>query len=250
MLEQRKKEGLLILTFSNPKANCLSPELITEFSQVLVKCNNDWKNSGNPASIMISAEGEGVFSSGADLSVYRERDEQGIREYLISLGNLLIDLLKFPLPVITTINGLAVGGSLGLLAASDYVIASSKAEFRLPELSLGLAPSVISPFLLLRIGSGFLRSLSFSGEVFDADWGYYSGLVSEKIVASDSIEFNMKVEGKALKIAGRKQDPVSGLKAILCSNADKLPEIVENYAAINAKNIIIAKNNGYFSKKG
>lgn len=248
MLTKNQNGNLLELIFYNERANCLSPELIKEFKETLIWCEGEWKTSGSPAAILVSAKEEKVFSAGADLAVYRDLDEAGVGNYLLSLGELLLQIACFPLPIITKIGSLAVGGALGLIAASDFVIASKNAQFRLPELELGLAPSVISPFLLSRIGSGFLRSISFSGEVFDVAWAYNSGLVSE-IVEGGEAELSARSQNIASNISARNQSPVAAYKRALTPLSHQLPEILKDLAINNAKSIVEAKKRGVFSKK-
>ena len=76
---------------------------------------------------------------------------------------------RCPKPVIARVQGAALGGGCGLIAAvSDIVVAASDAVFGFTEVKLGIIPAVISPFVLPKIGVSHARALFVTGERFDA----------------------------------------------------------------------------------
>ncbi len=88
-----------------------------------------------------------------------------------------------PAPVVTAVQGHALGGGCGLVACSDIVVAAPDALFAFSEVKLGIVPAVISPFVLRKIGEAHARRLFLTGERFDAATALRIGLVSE--VADD-----------------------------------------------------------------
>jgi methylglutaconyl-CoA hydratase len=84
-----------------------------------------------------------------------------------------------PAPVVARVQGHALGGGAGLVAASDIPIASPDAVFAFSEDKLGIIPAVISPFALAKIGAGHARRYFVTGERFDAHTALRIGLVSE-----------------------------------------------------------------------
>ena len=85
--------------------------------------------------------------------------------------------------MVARVQGHALGGGVGLVAASDIAIAAPDAVFAFSEVKLGIIPAVISPFALAKIGPAAARRLFVTGERFDAETALRVGLVSE--VASD-----------------------------------------------------------------
>jgi methylglutaconyl-CoA hydratase len=81
------------------------------------------------------------------------------------------------------VQGYALGGGSGLVAAVDVAVASPDAVFGFPEVKLGIVPAVISPFVFARIGTASARRLFLTGERFDAALALRIGLVHE--VAAD-----------------------------------------------------------------
>jgi methylglutaconyl-CoA hydratase len=77
------------------------------------------------------------------------------------------------------VHGHALGGGSGLVACADIAIAAPETVFGFSEVRLGIAPAVISPFVLARIGGGAARRYFVTGERFGADVALRIGLVHE-----------------------------------------------------------------------
>src|SRR5262249_57333513 len=88
-----------------------------------------------------------------------------------------------PAPVVARVQGHALGGGAGLVAAADIPIASPETMFAFSEVKLGIIPAVISPFALAKIGGANARRYFVTGERFDGEIALRIGLVSE--IASD-----------------------------------------------------------------
>jgi len=120
--------------------------------------------------LVLSGRGDS-FCAGADLNWMREvvrfSFEQNLEESL-QLAELLHRLFTLPKPTIARVNGPAIGGGVGLVAACDIVVASEAARFGLSEVKLGLVPAVISPYVLRRIGVSRTREYFLTGERFEA----------------------------------------------------------------------------------
>jgi methylglutaconyl-CoA hydratase len=79
--------------------------------------------------------------------------------------------------VIALVNGPAMGGGVGLVAACDIAIGSETAFFALSEVRLGLIPAVISPFVVAAIGARQARRFFLTGERIDAETARRFGLL-------------------------------------------------------------------------
>lgn len=131
-----------------------------------------------------------VFCAGADIDWMRRSREYTAEENArdaSAMADMLRAVDEFPAPVIARVNGHALGGGAGLLAACDIVIAVDGATFGFTEVRLGLVPSVISAFVLPRIGLRAARRTYLTGERFDASLAKSIGLVDE-VVAADALD--------------------------------------------------------------
>ena len=81
------------------------------------------------------------------------------------------------MPTIALVNGAAIGGGLGLIAACDTAIAVKWADFRFSEVRLGLTPATISPYVVKAIGPRNARMLFATGKSFNAEEAHRMGLI-------------------------------------------------------------------------
>jgi methylglutaconyl-CoA hydratase len=93
--------------------------------------------------------------------------------------------------VINLVHGDAFGGALGFLGAGDFTLALKNTRFRLPELRLGLVPSVILPYLLTRVKPAYIKYQIFSAGIFTAEEALKIGFIDK--VCEDIDDMELKV---------------------------------------------------------
>ena len=171
-LQIKTEKEILFVRLNRPeKRNALNPQMIRNLLSVFKKKKWDPFTRG----IVLSGEGK-AFCSGADLKWMADESLFTLEE-LENLFSLFEAIALCPLPVIALVQGFAVGGGLGLLSVSDVVIAEESAQFRFSETRLGLVPSVISPFVLKKIGLSQAKFLMLSALPFSAQQAKEVGLV-------------------------------------------------------------------------
>lgn len=139
--------------------------------------------------VVLTGEGD-VFSAGADLNWMRSMKDYSFDENVADsarMDSMFRALWDLPKPLVGRINGPALGGGAGLVATCDIAIASDDATFGFTEVVLGLAPAVISPYVVRKVGRAFARSVFVTGERFDAERALRAGLVHE-VVGSRSLD--------------------------------------------------------------
>jgi methylglutaconyl-CoA hydratase len=129
--------------------------------------------------VVLTGEGPS-FSAGADINAMKAAatftEEQNLNDAL-RLATLLHTINTFPCPVVARVNGTAMGGGVGLVAVCDIAIAAESARFAFSEVKLGIAPAVISPYVIRKIGESNARVLFVTGERFSATRARDIGLV-------------------------------------------------------------------------
>ncbi|QIJ02045.1 gamma-carboxygeranoyl-CoA hydratase [Stutzerimonas balearica] len=128
------------------------------------------------------------FSAGADLAWMREAAELDYDANLADaheLGELMYNLYHLPLPTLAVVQGAAFGGAVGLAACCDIAIGAEDALFSLSEVRIGLAPAVISPFVVQAIGERAARRYALSAERFDGLRARELGLLAETYPAAE-----------------------------------------------------------------
>ncbi len=126
------------------------------------------------------------FSAGADLDWMRRSADYAFEDNVEdarALARMLAILDELPKPTVAMVNGAAIGGGAGIVAACDVALASDRAVFAFSEVRLGLVPAVISPCVLRAIGPRQARRYFLTAERFGAEEARRIGLVHEVVEA-------------------------------------------------------------------
>eukprot|EP00602_Paraphysomonas_sp_CaronLab_P009244 CAMPEP_0185036760 /NCGR_PEP_ID=MMETSP1103-20130426/30198_1 /TAXON_ID=36769 /ORGANISM="Paraphysomonas bandaiensis, Strain Caron Lab Isolate" /LENGTH=232 /DNA_ID=CAMNT_0027574433 /DNA_START=161 /DNA_END=859 /DNA_ORIENTATION=+ len=143
----------------------------------------------NVRAVFLKAAGK-TFCAGGDLKhmkatakwTYDQNKEEAFR-----LSGVFNSLRTFPRPVIAMINGPAFGGGVGLISSCDMAFAVKNASFALSEVTLGVIPATISPFVVSKIGAAACRRYFLTAEKFDVEEARRIGLVNEIVDDVDSL---------------------------------------------------------------
>lgn len=169
------------------------PEVRNAFNEALIAELARWADAiagDRTVRVAVLAGAGKTFCAGADLewmskmSAYT-RDEN-VRDATVAAG-MFGALDRLPIPLIGRIHGAALGGGAGLAAVCDVVVADGHAQFGFTEVKLGILPSMISPFVLAKIGQSAARELFLTGMRFDAARAKEIGLVHE-VVATEALD--------------------------------------------------------------
>lgn len=185
LLASLDPRGVATLTLNRPEVhNAFDDDLIAELNRVIA----EFSLHPEVRLLVLRAEGKS-FSAGADLgwmkrmaSYSREDNEADARE----LEKLMRSLHEFPKPTLALVQGAAYGGAVGLVSCCDIAIASESASFSLSEAKLGLAPAVISPYVIAAMGARQASRYFLGAERFSAQRACEIGLVHE-VVAADAL---------------------------------------------------------------
>lgn len=185
-LKAELTNAVFTITLTRPERhNAFDETLIAEVTDAVT-----WANV-SPHVRVIVLKGEGAsFCSGADLNWMKRVADYSLEENEADarLMQVMFEAIaNSPKAVIVRVQGAAIGGGAGLVAASDIAIASDDAKFAFSEVRLGIAPAVIAPYVLRKIGVGAARSLFLTGERFSAAEAYRLGLV-QGVVPADALD--------------------------------------------------------------
>lgn len=139
--------------------------------------------TGRIRAVLLTGSGKN-FCAGADVHYMRRvgaRTPEENREDARRLSAMFQAVRACPVYVVARVHGAALGGGSGLAACCNRVVASSDSRFGFTEVRLGIIPSVISPFVLERIGASAARTYFPTGEVFSAEEARRIGLVDSVV---------------------------------------------------------------------
>jgi isohexenylglutaconyl-CoA hydratase len=189
-LDLRVEGPVLHLTFNRPAVrNALSTMMWQEIAAVFAAIRDD-----RALRAVVLRGAGGYFCAGADL---KERaaiaapatgNEDPLWERNRMGGRILTQIESAPQVVICVVEGAAIGGGLGLVCACDIALTHAAARFSIPEVSLGIPPAQVAPFLTRRIGQSQARRLALTAASLDGQAAAAVGLIHEAFVDSASLD--------------------------------------------------------------
>ena len=192
--------GVSTLTFNRPKAlNALNEALLTEMGQLIdsVAADEDIRV------LVLTGAGEKAFVAGADINEVATYDPLKAKWFAMKGQDILNKLERLPIPVIAAVNGFALGGGSEVALACDFIYASEKAMFGLPEITLGLIPGFGGTQRLARVvGKNRAKELLYTGKMITAADALAMGLVNKVCPHSDLMEVVLKT-AKTMATKGR-----------------------------------------------
>lgn len=198
---------LAVLTVSKPQAlNALSGQVLQELESAVatVADNKDLR------CLIVTGDGEKAFVAGADIKEINALNPDTAFEFAGFGQKVFMDLEKLDIPVIAAVNGFALGGGMELALACDFIFASSKAKFGLPECTLGLMPGFGGSVRLARkVGPARAMQVAVTGDMLSAEEALQVGLVNE-VCAPEDLLNRAKMVGTT--IASRAPLAVSVIK--------------------------------------
>lgn len=183
LFEERGSIGLV--TLNRPKAlNSLTHGMCVAITERL----GAWANLNHIKAVVVVGAGEKAFCAGGDVVRVSKSVAEGTREWRDFfhdeyLMNIAID--EFPKPYIAIVDGITMGGGVGVSIPGDYWIATEKTMFAMPETGLGLIPDVGGGWFLPRMPGETGMYLALTGARIKAPDLYALGLASHVVASSD-----------------------------------------------------------------
>nr|WP_313427479.1 enoyl-CoA hydratase-related protein [Brevundimonas diminuta] len=134
----------------------------------------------------------GTFSAGADLNWMRSAadwSESDNRDDAMGLAKMLKALHDVPALTVALVEGAAMGGGAGIVAACDMAVAVEGTRFAFSEVKLGLIPATITPYVIEAVGARRARQLFLTANIFDADYAAHAGLIDMVLPEGSVDEF-------------------------------------------------------------
>lgn len=200
-IDLEQQDGWLSLWLNRPEArNAMSALMVEELITTLESVALD------PAIRGVSIRGRGgVFCAGGDLKGFQSGFQSGeqsaadVEAASRRAGQLLTRINAMPQVVLMLVEGPAMAGGLGMVCAGDVVAVTDNATFALTEVTLGIPPAQIAPFVAARLGLRTARRLMLTAARFGAEEAQRIGLADHRVADGpglDAVEAEVK---KAVK---------------------------------------------------
>jgi len=165
-LEQENR--VLRLTLSRPKANIIDTAMLYALQSALA----GYRDSQALSAVLIDAEGP-HFSFGASVEEHLPGQYE---KMLKNIGQVALEIVSCPVPVLVAVRGLCLGGGMEIACAGSMIFAAEDAGFGQPEIQVGVFAPLASCLLPERIGRARAEDLLFSGRTIRAEEALRIGL--------------------------------------------------------------------------
>ncbi|MEE2953432.1 MAG: crotonase/enoyl-CoA hydratase family protein [Pseudomonadota bacterium] len=227
-IETSIADGVLTLRLNRPeKKNALSRAMYAALAEAMEEAGT------KDVKVVLIAGQPGAFSAGNDLADFLAVASGG--EVPQEIGRFLNAIVDLSLPLVASVDGLAIGIGTTLLMHCDYVVASKQSVFRTPFADLGLTPEAASSLLAPRLmGHQRAFALLAIGETFDAEAAREAGLVT-KVVENDPDAAALKA---AQTLAAKPAEAIGIAKRLLRGDKAEIKARIEEEITLFSQRLV------------
>ena len=222
------------IEFFHPQSNSLPSSLLKELADTM-------KSAGENDSIkvlILKSAGDRAFCAGASFDELLDiKDAESGEQFFSGFANVINASRKCPKFIIGRLQGKAVGGGVGMAAATDYCFASKFASIKLSELAIGIGPFVVGPAIERKIGVSAFSQLAINATDWQtAHWAHEKGLFAE---VYDTVEdMDRGILRLANKLVVSNPDSMRELKQVMWLGSENWDELLADRAKISGERVL------------
>jgi methylglutaconyl-CoA hydratase len=186
----------------------------------------------------LRSAGEKAFCAGASFDeLIAINNEDDGKKFFNGFAMVINAMRKCHKLIIVRVQGKAVGGGVGIIAAADYAIAAEGCSVKLSELAVGIGPFVVGPAVERKVGTAAFSQLAIDAtEWRSASWARQRNLYAE---LHDTVEAMDEAVAKlANRLAASSPDAMKDLKRIFWQGTDNWDTLLTERAAISGKLVL------------
>ncbi len=217
------------IEFYHPASNSLPGRLLKELTEAIVIAGDDF----DIRVIILKSAGDRAFCAGASFDeLMAIKDLEQGKAFFSGFANVINAMRKCPNIIIGRVQGKAVGGGVGLAAATDYCLATKHASVKLSELAVGIGPFVVGPAVQRKVGVTGMSQLAINASEWKtAEWAHTMGLYAELYDDIDALD--NAVEGLAQRLADSNPAALIELKEMFWDGTEHWDQLLYERAAIS-----------------
>jgi len=226
--------GITTIEFFHPQSNSLPGKMLSELAKEIHAAGND---VGTKV-ILLRSVGEKAFCAGASFDeLYAIKTKEEGLEFFSGFAYVINEMRKCPKFIVTRVHGKCVGGGVGIVAASDYAIASEGAEIKLSELAMGIGPFVVGPAVERKIGLSCFTQLAIDSSMWrNADWARRKGLYAE--LHPDITGMDESIRRLTEMLSHSSVEAMADMKKVFWQGTEHWDKLLIERAAISGKLVI------------
>jgi methylglutaconyl-CoA hydratase len=218
--------GIGTIEFYHPQSNSLPGNILAKLATTITDAGNDKKIKV----IILKSAGERAFCAGAsfDELIAIDNPEQG-KKFFLGFANVINAARKCPKFILGRVQGKAVGGGVGMAAATDYCFATKYSSSKLSELAIGIGPFVVGPAVERKIGTSAFSAMTINAtKWFDANWSREKGLYTDVF---DSVEeLDDEIDKLASTLSKSNPEAMEKLKKIMWNGTEDWDRLLDKRA--------------------
>lgn len=220
--------GIATIRFSHPKGNSLPGALLRSLADAVDAAAVD----AAARVVVLRSEGSGPFCAGASFAELQTiRDAAAGKEFFMGFARLILAMRRCPKFVLARVHGKAVGGGVGVVAASDYALAVRGASVRLSELAIGIGPFIIGPAIEKKTGAGPYAAMAIDADWRDAEWAERHGLYAR--LYDDVAALDSGIDARAAALAASNPAAMAKLKQVFWQGTEQWDTLLEQRAEMS-----------------
>ena len=178
--ERTGKAGVVTLT--RPKAlNTLTHGMVKALSAALTA----WDDDRGVEVVILKAEGRAFCAGGDILEIYKARQEgKRLTDFFADEYRLNARIDRFKKPYVSLIDGICMGGGMGISVHGSHRVMTENAVFAMPEVGIGFFPDVGGSYVLPDLGSCFGMYLGLTGNKIEYGDALWSGIATHTVEAA------------------------------------------------------------------
>lgn len=228
------KRGVAYITFAHPRSNSLPAAVLAALADTIrsIGLRHDVKV------VVLGSAGDRAFCAGASFDeLVAISDEAEGLAFFMGFAHVINALRTIPQLVIGRVQGKAVGGGVGVAAATDYCMATRHGAVKLSELAVGIGPFVVGPAVERKLGTGAMSQLAIDASAWrSADWAAQHGLYAG--VYEDTGALDEAVEVLASRLAESNPGAMAELKRTFWAGTDGWDTLLSERAAISGRLVL------------
>lgn len=226
--------GIATITFGHPASNSFPQTLLEELTHTFYQLGNQ----DAVTVIVLQSDGDKTFCAGAsfDELLAIATLEEGSR-FFSGFANLINAMRLCPKIIIGRVQGKAIGGGVGIIAACDYAYALDQASIKLSELTIGIGPFVIEPAVSRKIGKTAFTDLTIAAQEWkSAEWAKEKGLYARTFESVDDLD--QAILQLTTQLASYNPNALKELKKILWEGTEDWDQLLIERAAISGQLVL------------
>ncbi|GAB1858103.1 enoyl-CoA hydratase/isomerase family protein [Flavobacteriaceae bacterium MHTCC 0001] len=222
------------IEFFHPNKNAMPSDILLKLEQTIIEA----ANRDDITVIVLKSGGNRTFCAGASFNeLIAIEDETAGKHFFLGFAKVINAMRQCPKLIVGRVQGKAVGGGVGLAAATDYCLATTHAAIRLSELSIGIGPFVIEPAVSRKMGKVVMSQMTIDAETFfSAEFAKDNGLYAAIFDTAEALD--SEVQLLAEKLASYNPDALAEMKKVIWEGTESWDTLLTERAAISGRLVL------------